>query len=71
MCPNDPDTIKKLKECEKAIMKLKFEEAIAISVPQRDAVVNPIDFHTVGIIFIPIFFSLFCNASEFLSLLTI
>ncbi|XP_022149750.1 serine/threonine-protein phosphatase 5-like [Momordica charantia] len=49
MCPNDPDTIKKLKECEKAIMKLKFEEAIAISVPQRDAVVNPIDFHTVGV----------------------
>ncbi|CAI8606998.1 unnamed protein product [Vicia faba] len=30
MCPNDPDATKKLKECEKSVMKLKFEEAIAV-----------------------------------------
>ncbi|KAI3734297.1 hypothetical protein L6452_13762 [Arctium lappa] len=30
ICSNDPDASKKLKECDKAVMKLKFEEAIAI-----------------------------------------
>ncbi|XP_022944343.1 serine/threonine-protein phosphatase 5-like [Cucurbita moschata] len=48
MCPKDPDTIKKLKECEKAIVKLNFEEAIAAPVPQTDSSINSIDFHPVG-----------------------
>lgn len=48
MCPNDPDTIKKLKECEKAIMKLKFEEATAAPLPSTDSVTNSNDFHPVG-----------------------
>ncbi|KAK4484570.1 hypothetical protein RD792_007154 [Penstemon davidsonii] len=30
LCPNGPDAAKKLKECEKAVMKLKFEEAISL-----------------------------------------
>ncbi|XP_038901673.1 serine/threonine-protein phosphatase 5-like [Benincasa hispida] len=45
MCPNDPDTIKKLKECEKAIVKLNSEEAVAAPVPQTDSVA---DLHRVG-----------------------
>lgn len=56
MCPNDPDTIKKLKECEKAIVKLNSEEAVAAPVPQTDSVANSIGLHRVGIIFIPYFF---------------
>ncbi|CAK9314701.1 unnamed protein product [Citrullus colocynthis] len=48
MCPNDPDTIKKLKECEKAIVKLNSEEAVAAPVPQMDSVANSIGLHRVG-----------------------
>lgn len=48
MCPNDPDTIKKLKECEKAIVKLNSEEAVAAPVPQTDSVANSIGLHRVG-----------------------
>ncbi|OMO83889.1 Tetratricopeptide TPR-1 [Corchorus capsularis] len=46
--PNDPDATKKLKECEKAVMKLKFEEAIAVPVSERRSVADSIDYHTVG-----------------------
>ncbi|XP_027932388.1 serine/threonine-protein phosphatase 5 isoform X3 [Vigna unguiculata] len=48
MCPNDPDASKKLKECEKAVMKLKFEEAIAAPESERHSVAESIDFHTIG-----------------------
>ncbi|XP_027340580.1 serine/threonine-protein phosphatase 5 isoform X1 [Abrus precatorius] len=48
MCPNDPDATKKLKECEKAVMKLKFEEAIAVPESQRRSVAESIDFHSIG-----------------------
>lgn len=48
MCPNDPDATKKLKECEKAVMKLKFEEAIALPESQRRSVAESIDFHSIG-----------------------
>ncbi|KAF2302191.1 hypothetical protein GH714_033694 [Hevea brasiliensis] len=44
ICPNDPDAIKKLKECEKAVMKLKFEEAIAAPESERRSVADSIDF---------------------------
>ncbi|KAB5527536.1 hypothetical protein DKX38_021383 [Salix brachista] len=48
LCPNDPDASKKLKECEKAVMKLKFEEAIAVPESQRRSVAESIDFHSIG-----------------------
>ncbi|BAT88976.1 hypothetical protein LR48_Vigan09g090400 [Vigna angularis] len=48
MCPNDPDATKKLKECEKAVMKLKFEEAIAAPESERRSIAESIDFHTIG-----------------------
>lgn len=50
ICPNDPDASKKLKECEKAVMKLKFEEAIAVPGFEKRSVADSIDFHTIGII---------------------
>ncbi|KAK7316721.1 hypothetical protein RJT34_00390 [Clitoria ternatea] len=48
MCPNDPDASKKLKECEKAVMKLKFEEAIAAPQSERRSIAESIDFHSIG-----------------------
>ncbi|EPS61337.1 serine/threonine-protein phosphatase 5, partial [Genlisea aurea] len=48
LCPNDPDAAKKLKECEKAVMKLKFEEAISVPESERHSIADSIDYHTVG-----------------------
>lgn len=48
LCPNDPDAAKKLKECEKAVMKLKFEEAIAVPEAERRSIAESIDFHSIG-----------------------
>ncbi|XP_052110053.1 serine/threonine-protein phosphatase 5 isoform X2 [Arachis duranensis] len=48
MCPNDTDASKKLKECEKAVMKLKFEEAIAVPEHQGRPIADSIDFHSIG-----------------------
>ncbi|KAJ9549194.1 hypothetical protein OSB04_021737 [Centaurea solstitialis] len=48
ICPNDPDASKKLKECEKAVMKLKFEEAISVPNAERHSVADSIDFRTIG-----------------------
>ncbi|XP_057536294.1 serine/threonine-protein phosphatase 5 isoform X1 [Amaranthus tricolor] len=47
LCPNDPDAAKKLKECEKAVMKLKFEEAIAVPEAERRSIAESIDFHSI------------------------
>lgn len=52
ICPNDPDAAKKLKECEKAVMKLKFEEAIAVPESERRSVADSIDYHTTGKLFL-------------------
>ncbi|GAB4859703.1 Serine/threonine-protein phosphatase 5 [Ancistrocladus abbreviatus] len=49
ICPNDPDATKKLKECEKAVMKLKFEEAIAVPDSQRQSIADSIDYHSIDI----------------------
>ncbi|KAJ7963877.1 Serine/threonine-protein phosphatase [Quillaja saponaria] len=48
ICPNDSDATKKLKECEKAVMKLKFEEAIAVTESERHSVADSVDFHSIG-----------------------
>ncbi|KAI4385064.1 hypothetical protein MLD38_003130 [Melastoma candidum] len=48
ICPNDPDAAKKLKECEKAVMKLKFEEAISVPESERRSIADAIDFRTIG-----------------------
>ncbi|KAG6416830.1 hypothetical protein SASPL_124271 [Salvia splendens] len=47
LCPNDPDAAKKLKECEKAVMKLKFEEAISVPESEKRSVADSIDYHTI------------------------
>ncbi|OVA03268.1 Tetratricopeptide TPR-1 [Macleaya cordata] len=47
--PNDPDATKKLKECEKAVMKLKFEEAIAVHGSEKCSIADTIDFHTIEV----------------------
>lgn len=47
-CPNDPDATKKLKECEKAVQKIRFEEAIAAHESERRSVADSIDFHMIG-----------------------
>ncbi|KAL1294242.1 serine/threonine-protein phosphatase 5-like [Arachis ipaensis] len=49
MCPNDIDASKKLKECEKVVMKLKFEEAIAVPEHQRRPITDSIDFHSIDV----------------------
>uniref|UniRef100_M1BGJ0 Serine/threonine-protein phosphatase 5 n=2 Tax=Solanum tuberosum TaxID=4113 RepID=M1BGJ0_SOLTU len=49
LCPNDPDATKKLKECEKAVMKLKFEEAISVPESQRRSVADSIDYRSVEV----------------------
>lgn len=48
LCPNDPDATKKLKECEKAVQKLRFEEAIAVHESEKRSIADSIDFHTIG-----------------------
>ncbi|KAK4377135.1 hypothetical protein RND71_003431 [Anisodus tanguticus] len=40
LCPKDPNASKKLKECEKAVMKQKFEEAIAL---HNDALIEVVE----------------------------
>lgn len=47
--PNDPDATRKLKECEKAVQKIRFEEAIAVHDSERRSVAESIDFHCIGI----------------------
>ncbi|CAN1758896.1 Serine/threonine-protein phosphatase 5, partial [Linum perenne] len=47
--PNDPDASKKLKECERAVMKLKFEEAIAAPDAERHSVADSIDYRTIEV----------------------
>ncbi|KAL8507982.1 hypothetical protein ACS0TY_018507 [Phlomoides rotata] len=49
LCPNDPDATKKLKECEKAVMKLKFEEAISVPESEKRSVADSIDYHTIDV----------------------
>ncbi|MBA0821346.1 hypothetical protein Goarm_018210, partial [Gossypium armourianum] len=49
ICPNDPDATKKLKECEKAVMKLKFEEAISVPESERRFVADSIDYHSIEV----------------------
>lgn len=63
ICPNDPDASKKLKECEKAVMKLKFEEAISVPTSEKQSVAESIDYRTIGIILIVIvyWFAVFPN----------
>ncbi|KZV56291.1 serine/threonine-protein phosphatase 5-like [Dorcoceras hygrometricum] len=46
--PNDPDATKKLKECEKAVMKLKFEDAISVPESERHSIADSIVYHTIG-----------------------
>ncbi|XP_022848632.1 serine/threonine-protein phosphatase 5-like isoform X2 [Olea europaea var. sylvestris] len=49
LCPNDPDAAKKLKECEKAVMKLKFEEAIAVPQSEKVSIADSIDYHAIDV----------------------
>ncbi|XP_057849344.1 serine/threonine-protein phosphatase 5 [Cryptomeria japonica] len=49
ICPNDPDATKKLKECEKAVQKLRFEEAISVDDFDKHLVSDSIDFHSIEV----------------------
>jgi serine/threonine-protein phosphatase 5 len=46
--PKDPDAVKKLRECEKAVTKIRFEEAIAMKEHDRHSVAESLDFHSIG-----------------------
>ncbi len=48
LVPKDPDAAKKVRECEKAITKIKFEEAIATEEEQKHSVTESLDFHSIG-----------------------
>ena len=48
ICPNDPDATRKLKECEKAVQKIRFEEAISVRDAERCSVADSIDYHIIG-----------------------
>jgi hypothetical protein len=49
ICPNDPDATRKLKECEKAVQKIRFEEAISVGEVERHSIADSLDYHTIGI----------------------
>ena len=49
ICPNDSDVTNKLKESEKVITKLKFEEAIFVPKSKRHSVVEFIDYNTTEV----------------------
>ncbi|KAK8913749.1 Serine/threonine-protein phosphatase 5 [Platanthera zijinensis] len=49
ICPNDPDAARKLRECEKAYQKIRFEEAIAVQDSQRHSVADSIDYHSIEV----------------------
>ncbi|KAH8937066.1 hypothetical protein BDL97_16G006400 [Sphagnum fallax] len=47
--PKDPDALKKLRECEKAVAKIRFEEAIAMEEHDRHSVAESLDFHSIEV----------------------
>ena len=47
--PNDPDATRKLKECEKAVQKIRFEEAISVGDTEKHSIADSLDYHTIGI----------------------
>ncbi|KAG2615776.1 serine/threonine-protein phosphatase 5-like [Panicum virgatum] len=49
ICPNDPDASRKLKECEKAVQKIRFEEAISVGDAERRSVADSIDYHVIEV----------------------
>ncbi|KAF3326813.1 serine/threonine-protein phosphatase 5 [Carex littledalei] len=49
LCPNDPDASKKLKECEKAVQKIRFEEAISVQDSERRSVADTIDYKCIEV----------------------
>ncbi|CAN6326338.1 unnamed protein product [Urochloa humidicola] len=49
ICPNDPDATRKLKECEKAVQKIRFEEAISVGDAERRSVAESIDYHVIEV----------------------
>ncbi|CAL4896204.1 unnamed protein product [Urochloa decumbens] len=49
ICPNDPDATRKLKECEKAVQKIRFEEAISVGDAERRLVADSIDYHIIEV----------------------
>lgn len=51
LCPKDPDAEMKLKECENASMKLKFEETISLPQSEKRSVAESIDYHAIGTFF--------------------
>lgn len=49
ICPNDPDATRKLKECEKAVQKIRFEEAISVGDTERRSIADSLDYHIIEV----------------------
>ncbi|XP_062217165.1 serine/threonine-protein phosphatase 5-like [Phragmites australis] len=49
ICPSDPDATRKLKECEKAVQKIRFEEAISAGHTETRSIADSIDYHTIEV----------------------
>eukprot|EP00249_Psilotum_nudum_P021502 c28129_g1_i1 orf=695-2140(-) len=47
IAPRDPDAMKKLRECEKAVQKMRFEEAIAMD--ERHSIAESLDFSSIEV----------------------
>ncbi|XP_006654144.1 serine/threonine-protein phosphatase 5 [Oryza brachyantha] len=47
--PNDPDATRKLKECEKAVQRIRFEEAISVGDEEKRSVADSIDYHIIEV----------------------
>lgn len=47
--PRDPDAMKKLRECEKAVQKMRFEEAIASNDGERKLISESLDYHSIEV----------------------
>ncbi|KAJ3693881.1 hypothetical protein LUZ60_009361 [Juncus effusus] len=49
LCPKDPDATRKLKECEKAVQKIRFEEAISVEETVRRSVAETLDYRVIEV----------------------
>eukprot|EP00850_Spirogloea_muscicola_P022878 SM000316S12293 [mRNA] locus=s316:27000:31545:+ [translate_table: standard] len=49
IAPNDPDAKRKLKDCERAVQKLRFEEAIAMDDPDHVSVADAIEYASIEV----------------------
>lgn len=70
---NDLDVIKKFRECEKVIIKIKFEEVIVIKDEEIYFIVEILDYYIIGIFFVYVLddFDRFVNLIKFFVILLV